>query len=380
MTVVATAARLAIAGQRTVFEVAVTRSIPFQVFTLANPYRVVIDVPEMIFDLAPGAGREGRGLVSAFRYGLFAEDRSRIVIDATGPVRVVRSDVVPGVAGQSVRLQLELEAITPEAYAAAMAAVAPSPPAPPNPQTAPREPRPASGKFGVMIDPGHGGIDGGAVNGSQVVEKEIVLAVARQLKGALDAKGRFDVRMTRENDIFVSLDQRVAMSQAADANLFISIHADSVADAALARSARGASLYTLSETASNQAAQAFADKENAADAASGVERAQDPGGEQVNSILVDLMKRETQNFSLAFRQALIDRLRPINMLAREPARAAAFKVLRQTQTPTVLIELGFLTHETDAQQMQTAEWRKRIAGAIAAAVDAYFAKRSAEQR
>jgi N-acetylmuramoyl-L-alanine amidase len=150
--------------------------------------------------------------------------------------------------------------------------------------------------------------------------------------------------------------------------------------ATLARTAHGATIYTLSETASNQAAQQLAEKENAADQAGGLVGASDADATQVSNILADLVKRETHNFSLNFKSLLIDRLRPSSMLARDPSRAAAFKVLRQAQTPTVLIELGFLTHEMDAQQMQTADWQKRITTAIAAAIDTYAVKRAVAAR
>jgi N-acetylmuramoyl-L-alanine amidase len=237
--------------------------------------------------------------------------------------------------------------------------------------------RKAPGRFVVMIDPGHGGIDGGAISGANVVEKDIVLQVARHLKGALDSRRSYDVRLTRAGDSFVSLDQRVAMSQAAGADLFISIHADSVGDAAVARTAHGAAVYTLSETASHEAARRLADKENAADAAGGLTGQEDGEVAQVNSILADLVKRETQSFSSEFKSLLINRLRPTQMLGRDPSRAAAFKVLRQMQTPTVLVELGFLSHEMDAQQMQSADWQRRIAAAIAMAVDTYASRRAA---
>jgi N-acetylmuramoyl-L-alanine amidase len=370
---VATDVRLASKAGRTLFELDLSKSATAQVFVLATPDRVVIDIPELDFALPAGIGRQALGLVSAFRFGQFAAGRSRIVIDVTGPVRIIRQGVVPASVNQPVRLQVELEAAASPAAETPAAVLEPS--LPPREAPAPLAERKQAARFVIVIDPGHGGIDGGAISGSQVPEKDIVLAVSRQLKATLDARKRYDVRMTRNTDVFISLDQRVEISQAAEASLFISIHADSVGDASLARTARGASIYTLSETASNQAAQQYAEKENAADVASGVTGAAASEREQVNSILVDLVKRETQNFSLEFKGLLVDRLRPINMLSRDPSRAAAFKVLRQTQTPTVLIELGFLTHEMDAQQMQTVEWQKKIATSISAAVDSYVTRR-----
>ncbi len=368
---VATAVRVHVNGSRTIFELATTRPVVSQVFVLSNPDRVVVDLSDLEFDLPASAGKSGNGVVLSFRYGLVAAGRSRIVIDVTRPVRVVRAGMATAPHGQPPRLEVELEA-APGAWAPTTLPASTNVPQQPK-AFAERKP---GGRFIVMIDPGHGGIDGGAISGLHIVEKDVTLAVARQLKSVLEARQRYDVRLTRLADTFVSLDARVELSQAAGADLFISIHADSVGDAAIARTARGAAVYTLSETASNQAAQQFADKENAADTAGGLGNAADNAANQVNSILADLVKRETHNFSLQFKSLLLDRLRPVNILGRDPSRAAAFKVLRQMQTPTVLIELGFLTHEMDAQQMQSADWQKRIAAAIAMAVDSYAAKRS----
>lgn len=356
-------------GPRTVFELTTTRPVVPQIVVLSHPNRIIVDIPEMEFRLPLTAGQAGVGLITGFRYGIFAAGRSRIVMDASQSVRVVRSGPVPGGPGQPVRLAIELEAATGE-WAPS---VLPQSARPAEQSQALSERKP-NAKFVVVIDPGHGGIDGGAISATQVVEKDVTLAVARQLKAALEARPGKSVLLTRSTDTFVSLDARVELSQAAGADLFISIHADSVGDPTLARTARGATVYTLSETASNQAAKQFADKENAADLAGGLGNIDSNDATQVNNILTDLVKRETQNFSLKFKSLLVDRLRPSKMLARDPSRAAAFRVLRQLQTPTVLIELGFLTHEMDAQQMQTADWQKRIAGAIAAAVDSYAAR------
>jgi N-acetylmuramoyl-L-alanine amidase len=370
------AARLSNENGRATFGLSLSAPMPVQVFTLANPYRIVIDLPEVAFELPSAAGRMEQGLISGYRFGLFGHGSSRVVIDTTGPVRIVRTALVTLASG-GVEQQVEFEATTAEAFVVTSGVPQRASAAALKPSFAVRDgAAAATGKFVVMIDPGHGGIDAGAV-GPQMLEKDVVLAVSRYLKAALEGKGLYDVRMTRTGDTFVGLDQRVAMSEAAQAKLFISIHADSVDNSTVARSARGATVYTLSEKASNEAARALAEKENNADAIAGLTTRSADDQEQVNGILADLIKRETQSFSAKFQQVLLDRMRPANLLARDPARSAAFRVLRQVQTPTVLIELGFISNQTDAEQMRLAEWQKNIATTIAGAVDSYTTQRSA---
>ncbi len=376
--IVADGSRLAGDEKRTRFVVDLDRHLDFHVFALADPYRVVIDMPQTEFRLDETAGETGRGLVSAYRFGRFAPGKSRIVLDVTGPVEVDRAFALEPQDDQPARLVVDLVDTDRESMLAAING-------PPDTGEATSQPDPhahtavppgggqAAETIAVVLDPGHGGIDPGAVSRSGVREKDVVLEFAQQLRSALEDTGRFEVHMTREDDIFVSLADRVRFAREQRASLFISIHADSVARGAVS----GASVYTLSERASDAVAAELAAQENRSDALAGIDLSN--GGDEVADILLDLVHRETKKHSTVFARTLVDYLRDEVSLVRNPLRAAGFRVLEAHDVPSVLVELGYLTSETDEQLLTDPDWQESVADRVTEAVMAYFGERHAQR-
>lgn len=364
--------------ESTLFQLTLSRGVTAEVYSLANPYRVVIDLPNLSFRLPEEAGRTGRGLVSAFRYGQFAEGKARIVMDTEGPVAIAKAAMTNARDGNGVVLTVELKPSDPAAFGQGTGGgkreQSPGGSLSESVEV-PAKRNPGQAKPVIVIDPGHGGIDPGAVGSGNLLEKDLVLKVARKVRDRLLQKGRYDVIMTRSSDVFVSLSQRLAISRQSGSDLFISIHADSIEEA-YAQNIKGATIYTLSERASDAQARAMADKENASDLIAGLDVSDGEEGHQVKNILIDLMKRETANFSAEFSRTLVRKMRRNVSLSRDPERSAAFKVLKQPHAPSVLVELGYLSNAEEAERMQSAQWQDKVVGSITGAVDAYFVKRT----
>jgi N-acetylmuramoyl-L-alanine amidase len=243
------------------------------------------------------------------------------------------------------------------------------------PQPLPQAPaHPVDAKPIVVLDPGHGGVDPGASSANGVNEKAVVLEFSKRLKEKLLATGRYEVFMTRDDDTFLPLKERVAFAQKKGAGLFLSIHADyfptKIDDA------RGATVYTLSEQASDSEARALAAKENFSDAIAGVELPED-SDEVVTNILIDLAQRETKNRSVVFARSIVGELAAKGTLHTKRLRSAGFRVLKAPDVPSVLLELGFLSNPDDEKQLTSEAWRDRMAGSVTAAIDGYFTRRIA---
>jgi N-acetylmuramoyl-L-alanine amidase len=219
-----------------------------------------------------------------------------------------------------------------------------------------------------VLDAGHGGIDTGAKAPTGECEKDIVLDFAKRLRERIEKSGKYRVLMTRTDDTFVPLADRVQIAREASAALFVSIHADSLPRRE--GDAEGATVYTLSETPSDPQAARLAEEENRADVIAGVDLKQEP--DDVAGILLDLAQRETKTFSVQFAQKVVGDLKAATRLHKEPIKSAGFRVLRAPDIPSVLIELGYVSNKQDLQSLMSDTWRDRTADSIASAIDGYF--------
>jgi N-acetylmuramoyl-L-alanine amidase len=375
---VATDARVGGDDGMTRFVMDFSRKVDLRAFTLADPYRVVIDLPQVTFNLPPKTGDTGRGLVKAFRFGLVMQGGSRIVLDVGKPVRIEKAFSLDAQAGQPARVVIDLAGTDRDSF---MKTVSVEKPAlstgnlPPNSASAPEEQPPELRHSGgdprpiVVIDPGHGGIDNGTVaTTSGVMEKQIVLDFALLLRDRLEASGKYRVVMTRTDDTFIPLGDRVRMARIRQASLFISIHADALKKGE--GEAQGATIYTLSEKASDAEAARLAENENRADVIAGIDLSHE--STDVADILIDLAQRETKAFSMRFAKSVAGSMRKVARMHKNPMKSAGFKVLKAPDVPSVLIELGYVSDEADLKQLVSGSWQAKTAGAIAQSVDAFF--------
>ncbi len=375
--IVALDARLAGDDKRTRLVIDLTRKLDLRAFVLGDPYRVVVDLPEVMFDLPAAAGREGRGLVSAFRYGLFAPGKARIVIDAKGPVAIDKAYVLAEQDEQPARLVIDLiksdrESFIKTATLQRNAGIVASIPI--DPRTLRDVPAPRDGKPVIVIDPGHGGLDTGAVSSGGEEEKAVVLAVALKLRDRLEKGGRYRVVLTRGDDTFIPLAERVAIARAHKAALFISVHADSISRKE--GDVRGATVYTVSERASDAEAAKLAETENRADLIAGIDLRD--ATDDVAEILFELAHRETKNFSAHFARTLVGQIKAAARLHPQPLKSAGFKVLKAPDIPSVLLELGYLSSKEDAKLLASDAWRDKVSESVVAAIDAFFATKLAD--
>ncbi|HMN71367.1 MAG TPA: N-acetylmuramoyl-L-alanine amidase [Rhodoblastus sp.] len=378
--VAVTAANVERTGTTAKISFDLNRAVAVEAYVLADPDRVVVELPEASFLIDPAIGRapaargkaESPPLVPSFRFGQFAPGRSRIVFDLSEPARIVKAVAVPTESGGAARLVVELAQTPADAFRAAARAaraaqlqkapVRDEPPEQSQTQTKPL----------IVIDAGHGGVDMGAVGAKNIYEKDIVLDVARRLAAKLEAGGRARTLLTRNDDEFIPLGDRVKIARKANAKLFLSIHADMLNEA----SVHGATVYTVSDRASDAEAARVAATENAADKAGGMAESEEIG--DVNDILFDLTRRETRAIGHQFATSLIDFWKAAGDSNKNPVRSAGFVVLKAPDVPSVLLELGYLSNERDLAKLNSEAWRQTAADRIAQAVERYFNRRTAD--
>ncbi len=450
--------RVADSGDKTRIVLSLDRAVAFTAFPLADPYRVVIDLPEVGWQLPPRPLPANIGLMEKLRYGLFQPGTTRVVLDMKGPIAIAKAFWLEADAAGRHRLVVDIAATGRDAMIAGlrqgavavdagaggdaprtaprdnagarMGALTPPPapaqsvaPAsmpsasmPPSPKAAPTVPvaaeddagrdgrivggpgaaalaisaEPAAAPFGappakpqsrrprgkriVVIDPGHGGPDPGTIGASGTYEKHITLAMAKEMKEHLEKTGRYKVLLTRDRDVFLRLRDRVAVAREAGADLFISVHADSMPD----KTARGPSIYTLSEKASDREAADLADKENKADVIAGLDLSHETP--EVSTILIDLAQRETMNRSAQFAAGLIGEVRKETAVLRNTHRFAGFAVLKAPDVPSVLVELGFLSNKAEERDLSSRKHRAKLAQAAVRATDRFFARTEEAKR
>jgi len=349
------------------------RTAEFRSFVLPEPYRMVIDLPSFSWENAGITDQQVAG-ITGVRHGNLKPGISRIVFDLNRPMAIHKAFTLPASGSKPNRLVIDFANTSASGFASAqnkiygtlninrtpqLTAAAPKPPT--------SAPKKTNAKPLIIIDPGHGGVDPGAIGANGVYEKRVALALSKELKKQLEASGKYRVRMTRNDDTFIKLSNRVKYARKHHGDLFISIHADSLRDS----SVTGASVYTLSEKASDAQTAKLAARENKADLIAGIEIEVEDAA--VMDILIDIARRDTQNQSKFFANTLVKDFQEANIKTlRRPHRFANFAVLKAPEIPSVLVEAGFMSNKKEANKLNTSAHRARIAKALKNGIDAYF--------
>ncbi|WP_419905517.1 N-acetylmuramoyl-L-alanine amidase [Kiloniella sp.] len=367
--------------EKTRFVLELSAAPAYRVFTLPDPFRIVIDLPKLNWKVPKNKVPKATGAVQALRFGLFEPEVSRIVLDARYPISISSVFLLPPKEGHKHRLVVDIVKVTRAVYAQsgeqqkkitsksplkAQSQVAsnPVPPALLSPDPVKKK----RVKKVIVVDAGHGGVDPGATGLSGVQEKKLALDYARSLKATLERSGRYKVIMTRNSDTSLALRQRVEVAQKAEADLFISLHANKHASSNI----KGVSVYSLSENGSDKEAEALAAKENKADIIIGFDLSEQ--SPDVSKILIDLAQRETNNQGKQFANVLVGELKHTATMLGRPHRSAGFAVLKSPIIPSVLIELGYMSNKREERLLRSAAHREKLVVAISRAVDQYFGK------
>lgn len=356
--------RAGVSGDLTRFVIDLDGPADFRTFALDNPARIVVDLAQVSRGMFERERGIDTGLVVRARFGTPTVDVMRVVLDLVEPGVVQDTLVLEPEGDYGHRIVLDIAPLI-------SAATLPSDNAVGDdgflkPGVKPPPPLPI-----IVLDPGHGGPDPGAVGASGAHEKDVVLAAARELKAMLEETGRYHVVMTREGDSILRLADRVLFARAAGADLFISIHADSIGNPDV----RGMGVYTLSETASDKEAEALARNENRSDLIEGVDFVSVDYDPVTTNILIDLAQRETKNASSEFAGILAKELTRVTELRRNVHRFAGFRVLKAPDVPSVLIEMGFMSNPVEERLMMDRSWRRTFLAGVVRAIDAFVSSR-----
>lgn len=360
-------------GDTTRFVIDLSKKTEPQIFLLSSPNRVVIDIPNASWDNEPTIASSG--VIAGYRHGLFSAGVYRIVLDLKEAAIVQRAFPLPAKDGYSSRYVIDLKPAGQRAFEEAVTVSRANRKAQPKPsQPTVQATVKRNGKRIIVIDPGHGGVDPGTLGRGGANEKTIALKISKAIKRQLDKTGRYRVHLTRETDIYIPHRQRFGKAKALGADLFISVHVDSINNPKV----RGGTVYTLNEKASDSEAARLAAKENRSDILAGVDLAET--NTEVSDILIELAQRETMNSSAKFAEILVPEMRQQVKMHKRAHRFANLIVLKSPDVPSVLLETGYITNKADARLLNSKDGGRRISHAIHKAVDRYFDTLLAEGR
>jgi len=376
--------RVTVTPERARLVIDLAAKTEFSLVSLSEPDRLAVDVRAATFTVPePNVEVAEDGAIAEYQVEQAGPDRVRTTLMLTSPAQVQQAYVLDPFEDQPARLVVDIIPASAGEFAtnverdlatardmAALGAVVPvtDSSTPAGGSELPIATRPL-----VVIDPGHGGIDSGAEAAGGIKEKDIVLSFALKLQQLLVDAGRFDVALTREDDTFLRLEERVALARANKADIFISLHADSFQQPEI----RGASVYTRDENATDVLDKVLADSENKSDVIAGFAMPQ--MAPEVVDILLDLMRREMRHQSYTLARSIVHQLEPSVALRRFPVRQADFFVLQAPDVPSVLVELGFLSNASDMANLLQGDWQNRTADALARGISSYFDSLSAPQ-
>ena len=333
------------------------QSFDYKVFLLSDPRRLIVDTqnikvnPQIVKEL------DSNAFLKNPRLGTVGVDDVRIAFDLQKPAIVKKAFLLAPQSNFGWRFVVDLELVSEREFASRLGST----------HAITNENYKESNKKKIIVlDPGHGGHDPGAIGYSGVYEKNITLAFGRELKALLDKTGKYKVYLTRNTDKFIPLRDRVKIARKYKADLFMSLHADSAKN----RSAKGLSVYTLSETASDKEAAALAERENKADVIAGLNLVEH--SKEVSDILINLAQRETMNRSSEFAGFMVQEMKKKVKLVSNTHRFAGFAVLKGPDVPAVLLEMGYLSNRQEEKQLQQKSYRKKLGEATVKAIDRYF--------